>query len=108
MNKGFNLFLWHTLINQEILSGHQDICKVYKEQLWGGTYTCFFFGSKDRDNIWTATSFFRATSFTAEWQTNEDQNSELSTLGNAKLGREEELVNCKNKLRFLNNLIKYT
>ena len=86
-------FLWHTLIEQENLSCLQDIYKVYKEQLCGGTYTCFFFGSKDGDNIWTATSFFRATTCTTKWQLNEDQNSELSTLGNAQLGREEGLVN---------------
>ena len=93
IDKDFNLFLWQTLIEQENLSCHQDIYKVYKEQLCGGTYTCFFFGSKDGDNIWTATSFFRATTCTTKWQLNEDHNSELSTLGNAQLGREEGLVN---------------
>ena len=96
MNKGFNLFLWHTLINQENLSWMsitRTFARFIKNSYVGDISTCFFLGSKDGDNIWTAASFFRATTCTTKWQLSEDQNSGLSTLGNAKLGREEGLGN---------------
>lgn len=65
------------------------------------TYTCFFFGSKDGSNIWTATTFFRATTCTKKRQLNDDQNCELSTLGDAKLGRGEGVVKLKKSKVFL-------
>lgn len=51
--------------------------------------TCSFFRSKDGNDIWTATSFLRATTCTKKWQINVDQHSELSTLRVANWGGEK-------------------
>lgn len=69
-----------TLTRQENFSCQQHIYKVCGERLYGAKYTCSFFCSKDGNDIWTATSFLRATTYTKKWQINVDQHSELSTL----------------------------